>query len=160
VTGDAATTILLVLYSVLLLAGAAQDVRSLRISNPISVAVLAVAVIALTLAPGPAWWEHPVSFAATLAVGMFLYSLKWLGGGDAKLMAAAAMAFELGGLLRFVPSVLILGGLVALLTILGRLVFGGRKPLSERKGIPYGVAIAAGALAVVWLFPANSVFGR
>ena len=159
-TGDAATTILLVLYSALLLGGAAQDVASLRISNLISVALLAVGAAALVLSPGPAWWEHLLAFAITLTVGMGLFSLKWLGGGDAKLMAAAALAFDLGGLLRFVPSVLILGGLVALLTIVARLLFGGRKPLAERKGIPYGVAIAAGALAVVWLFPIFSVFGR
>jgi prepilin peptidase CpaA len=160
VTLSLVATLLLLLYCALLVAGAVQDVISLRISNLICVAVLAVAAAALVVDPGPGWWEHPLSFAIMLGLGIALFALGWFGGGDAKLMAAAAMAFDLGGLVRFVLGVLILGGLVAILSLVfGRLFRRNRGLLKERRSIPYGVAIAAGALVSVWLFPHFTVFG-
>jgi prepilin peptidase CpaA len=159
VTGDLAGLVLLVLYCGLLIAGAVQDVISLRISNLISVAVLAVAAAALVVHLGLGWWEHPLSFAIMLCLGIVLFALGWFGGGDAKLMAAAAMAFDMSGLVRFVLGVFIIGGLVAILSLVfGRLLRRNRGPLKERRSIPYGVAIAAGALAAVWLFPHFTVF--
>ena len=157
-SGSLATIILLILFCALLVAGAVQDLISLRISNRISVAVLVVAVAALVLNPGASWWEHPLSFAVTLCFGIVLFILRWLGGGDAKLMAAAAMAFDIGGLIRFIPTVLILGGVLALLFLVVRMVFGNRGPARDRHSLPYGVAIAAGAIAAVLLFPDLTVF--
>ena len=148
------------LFAFLLGIAAVQDIFTLRIANMVSVAVLVVAAIALALHPGPNWWQHLLSFAIVLAAGIGLFSLGWMGGGDAKLMAAAALAFDLPGLLRFVPMVLIAGGAIALLALVVRLVVPRRGPLRDRKGIPYGVAIAVGTIAAILLFrPATAFAG-
>ena len=149
--------VLAILY-VLLMAGAAvQDVLTMRISNQFSVAILVVCAAALIVAPGADWWQHLLSFAIVLAFGMLLFSIGWMGGGDAKLMAAAALAFTLNGLLRFLPFVLLAGGVIALLAIFLRKA-RARRSGEARGGVPYGVAIAIGAIAGVYLFPQLTAF--
>ena len=157
---------LLGMYSLLLVTAALQDLRSLRISNSLSVAVLAVAIAQAILAPGerPAW-EHLASFGLILGAGMLLFRLGWFGGGDAKLFAAAAAWFDLAHLMPFVATVLMGGALVTLLLLGGRTIAGSVrggevKWLGLRRGrsIPYGVAIAGGAIAVAWLNPPMPIF--
>lgn len=152
-----AVNILALLYSVLLTAAAVQDVLSLRIANLFSVAIFLIAAVALVVNAGPDWWQHLLSFAIILGLGILLFSLQWMGGGDAKLMAAAALAFNLLGLIRFLPLVLLAGGVIALLAILLRMVLPRRRTTS-RQGIPYGVAIAVGAVASLVLFRGSTVF--
>ena len=148
--------LLALLYALLLGAAAVQDVRTLRISNMFSVAILLVCIVTLVVHAGPHWWQHLLSFVLILALGMLLFSLGWMGGGDAKLMAASALAFDLMGLLRFLPLVLISGGLIALLAIIARPI---RTKRSRAGGvIPYGVAIAVGAVASLVLFRDSTLF--
>lgn len=148
------------LFAFLLGIAAVQDIFTLRIANMVSVAVLVVAAIALALHPGPNWWQHLLSFAIVLAAGVGLFSLGWMGGGDAKLMAAAALGFDLAGLVRFVPLVLMAGGVIALASIMFGLLLPRRPGIRKRKGIPYGVAIAVGAIAALLVFrPATAFAG-
>ena len=156
------TTGLLVLYCAIVAAGAAQDVFTRKISNVLSVSLLVVAVAGLAVNWGPLWWEHLLAFAITLCFGIVLFSLGWMGGGDAKLFAAAALAFTMAGLVRFVPMVLIIGGVLGLFSILLRL-FGParrRRPGAPRQGVPYGVAIAIGAVTATLLFRPLTVFAE
>lgn len=150
----------LAILFVLLMAGASvQDVLTMRISNLFSVAVVVTCAAALVLLRRPDWWQHLLAFALVLGLGMLLFSVGWMGGGDAKLMAAAAMAFDLMGLLRFLPLVLLTGGVVALISVFwGRA--RGRRGGQVRPGVPYGVAIAIGAIAGMVLFPVHTAFGR
>lgn len=150
-------SILMLCYAALLVAAAVQDLRTLRISNLISIALLAICGVALAMNHG-AWWEHALSFAITLGMGVALYSFGWFGGGDAKLMAAAALAFDLSGLLRFIPLVLIIGGLVAILFMARRLVSSAPLPPKEKRVVPYALPIALGAIAMPLLFPAATLF--
>lgn len=158
-SGATAAHLLGIAY-VLLLAGAAvQDVLTLRIPNLWSLMVVAVGAIALALAPGADWWQHLLSFAIVLAIGVLLFSLGWMGGGDAKLMAAAALAFDLTGLIRFVPLVALVGGVLGLISVLAKLLLPKGTVAIRKAGLPYGVAIALGAIGTKLLFPANAVFG-
>ena len=85
---------------------------------------------------------------------MALFAMKWFGGGDAKLYAAVALWFPLqkGPFLLFYVG---MAGLVlAIMFMLTRRFTKGAdgKKRTERR-IPYGVAIAVGAIAC-WLLQA------
>ena len=155
-TGDSTDHLLALLYVLLLGAAAVQDAMTLRISNLLSVAILIVGAVGLALDPGENWWQHLLAFAIMLGLGIALFSFKWMGGGDAKLLAAAALAFDLVGLVRFIVATLMAGGLLAIVAVAIHLVRG--KGLRRGIDIPYGVAVAAGAAACVWLFRDSSVF--
>jgi len=92
---------------------------------------------------------------AVLLVGMIMFALRWLGGGDAKLFAAVALWMGLDGVLPFVLFTGLAGGLFSLLLITARswlqiyrlrLPAWGQRLLQRGGDIPYGVAIAIGAL--------------
>lgn len=138
----------------LLVAAAIQDVLQLRIANLFSLAVLAL-YGAWLVATGiePDVWQNLLVFAIVLAAGTFLFSMGWLGGGDAKLLAAISIWFDASGALALIVSIAVAGGLVALVFILLRRVaqpanirFVDRPALKPRGPIPYGLAIAAGAI--------------
>ena len=145
--------ILLGLFWLLLAAAAISDLRSLRISNAISLATLAAAIVLLVFVreTGP-WWQHLASFAIMLAIGFGLFSVGWIGGGDAKLAAAAAVLFDLRELAFDVLATTLAGALLTLmLMFLRRLELGVNsswKGLAKGRSIPYGVAIAIGAAIV------------
>lgn len=135
---------------------AVQDSMQLRISNLLSASVLALAIVAAMLVgPELRLWQNGAVFAALLAVGTLLFARGSLGGGDVKLLAATGLWFDLGGALRFLVSVAIAGGLLAMVVLVIRQVNwsdGARQRaviLRRRGGIPYGVAIAAGAAFAV-----------
>lgn len=138
---------------ILLLAAATEDAWRLRISNWSCLAILIAALIAMAVV-GPTWrlWENFAIFAALVGLGTLLFSAGVLGGGDVKLLAVSALWFDFGGAVRMILAVAIAGGLLALILIaLRRLPWSDtardRMPVLRRRGgIPYGVAIAAGAL--------------
>lgn len=137
----------------LLILSALQDAMMLKISNYLSGAVLLLGVAAAVLAgPRLELWENGLVFAIALTVGTFLFGRGILGGGDVKLFAATVLWFELGGALRFLFLTAISGGLLAILIIVLRTLpwpdaLRSRvRVLQPRAGIPYGIAIAAGAI--------------
>jgi prepilin peptidase CpaA len=140
-------------YAALLTAAAIEDAVRLRISNLFVLGVIAGAVAAMFLAgPEIALWQNFAVFAGLLIVGTPLFAAGKMGGGDVKLLAATGLWFDLRGAMMMLASVLIAGGVLALLIILARL-FGWSEATRERihllrkgGGIPYGVAISAGAL--------------
>ena len=140
----------------LLTAAAIEDAARLRISNLISIAVLLLAFVAIAIAgPQAALWQNLLVFAILLTVGTFLFGLGKLGGGDVKLLAATALWFPLAGALRFVLAVMIAGGVLALIVLALRWFSwsdGAQQRfviLRRKAGIPYGVAIAAGAALAI-----------
>ena len=101
---------------------------------------------------------HVAIAVTALLIGLGLFALNLLGGGDVKLMAAACLWLGLSGSGVFVLATAVVGGLFSLALLAGRVwlqPYVGAGPgwivrLMEPKGhIPYGVAIAAGAL-VAW----------
>jgi prepilin peptidase CpaA len=139
-----------VAFALVLAVAAAQDVRTLRIPNIISVAVLLIALGHALLVPAPApFWHHLLSFLIVFAGGLVLFSIGWLGGGDVKLFAAAAAWFGLADLAWFVAAVLMTGALLTLVMIGGRLIVSAGaswRSMRSNRSIPYGVAIATAAI--------------
>jgi prepilin peptidase CpaA len=144
---------LALVVAVLLLAAAAEDAVRLKISNLIVLLVL-VAAVAATIIAGPqlALWKNLVVFLGLLAIGTPMFAAGKLGGGDVKLLAAVGLWFDFTGALWMILAVVLAGGLLALVVLILR-AFGWSEEmrrrvvlLRPRGGIPYGVAIAAGAL--------------
>ena len=137
-----------------------KDLTSMKIPNWISgLLILGFFPAALLVGLAPmAIALHVAIGMAALLIGMGLFALRFLGGGDVKLMAAACLWLGAAGSGVFVLATAAIGGLFCLILILARtwlrpyLAVGGGwlTRLMEPKGdIPYGVAIAAGVL-VAW----------
>jgi prepilin peptidase CpaA len=154
---EIALVILLSVLPVLVITAGLTDLTTMTIPNWISLALMAAfvpAALAVGLSPGQIALHFGVGVAA-LAVGVALFALNLLGGGDAKLMAAASLWLGLDAALVFLLATAVAGGLFSLSLILAR---GSMSPLAvagppwlgrllEPKGdIPYGVAIAVGVL--------------
>ena len=144
---------LALILAVLLVAAAIEDAIRLRISN-ITVSLVLVGAVAAAVLAGPEMrlWQNLVVFLGLLLVGMPMFAAGKLGGGDVKLLAAAGLWFDFAGALWMLIAVALAGGVLALLVLVLR-AFDWSEQLRERVvllrpkgGIPYGVAIAAGAL--------------
>ncbi len=152
-------------FPALVLIAAVKDATSFTIPNWISLALVAVfpaAALAAGLPLITIGWHVAVG-AAVLVVGMIMFALRWLGGGDAKLSAAVALWIGGPALLDFGVGMALAGGSLALLLLslrsahLRPLVLLGPPWLSRLsepgEGVPYGVAIAVGALMAFPLTP-------
>ncbi len=152
------TTVLLALPG-LAIAAALSDATSMTIPNWISgllVAAFAPAAI-LVHAPLQTIGMSCGLGAAALVAGAGMFALRWIGGGDAKLLAASTLWMGAAGAPAFLLWTAIAGGIfgLGLLSARRMVAIAGlpvRQPawvgrLLEPAGdIPYGVAIAAGAL--------------
>lgn len=154
-------------FPALVIVAAVKDVTSFTIPNWISLALAAAFVPAAILSGMalPAFGLHMAVGSGALVAGMVMFALGWIGGGDAKLFAASGLWV---GVLAFGPFLLataLAGGVLAVLLVALRagparayLPVGPSwvERLRAPDGpAPYGVAIAAGALAA---FP-YTIFG-
>lgn len=142
-----------------LVAAAISDIARYIIPNALPVG-LAIAFLAAGPLAGlgvEAMALHLAAGLAVLAAGFGLFVLGAMGGGDVKLLAAAAVWTGFGALIPFVLFVAIAGGLVAgALVVLRWVVPRGRlapgtwleRLMAPRQGVPYGVAIALAGLVV------------
>lgn len=159
----AATDYLLYATQALLVVAALQDMWKLRISNAIPGAILGLYLGWLVFVGLPAdIWQNAALFTLVLSVGTLLFARDWLGGGDVKLLAAISLWFDLAGGMALLAYVTIGGGIVALVLILLRGALPvrlreatGWAALRIRGPIPYGVAIAAGAILCIHLNGVN-----
>ncbi len=145
---------------------AASDLLTMTISNKLTVGLVACFVV---LAPftGMGWYGfamHWVAAAAVLALMFFCFAMGWVGGGDAKLAAVIALWVGLSGTVEFALLASLLGGALTVLLMAFRRsvvpVFIIRQPWVQRlhdsgHGVPYGIALAAAALATyphtIWM---------
>jgi prepilin peptidase CpaA len=150
----------------LLLAAALCDLSRYTIPNRLSLALagffLVFAAAAPLGLPDVGW--HLAAGLAGLALGFLLFALGWIGGGDAKLFAAMALWLGFLDLGSYVIAASLCGGALTLCVLLLRQVplparLCGQAWLvrlhDARSGIPYGVALAAGAFA---LLPYTQIF--
>jgi prepilin peptidase CpaA len=146
----------LVLFAGLLIYAACSDIASLTIPNWVSLA-LAGAFPVFAFASGAEATAIGMNFLfglGVLAVGFLLFQANIIGGGDAKLLAAAAIWTGLGAFTPFAFWTAFAGGAFALLLIVGRKyagAFAAAPPfvyrlLTPKTGVPYGVAIMIGGL--------------
>ena len=140
-------TWLVILLFAGLAAAAIEDFIRLKISNFTCLAVLVTALIAMGLNGFPlALWQNALVFAVLLAAGTPLFATGKMGGGDVKLLACLGLWVNISAGVWLLASTLIAGGILAIIYIAVRVVRGARLGKKyQSKGIPYGVAIAAGA---------------
>lgn len=140
-----------------LLIAAANDLYEYKIPNWVSI-VLFVSYFAagVGLGASPAQLLEGFLFAcAALVLGFALFAGKFLGGGDAKLLAACAPWIGPSALAPFLLNTALAGGVFAVALVMFRkmpaLPMYAQAPwllrLHQRpKDIPYAVAIAIGGL--------------
>lgn len=126
------------------------DIRERRLPNWL---VLATLVSGLGLAAWQGGVEvlpwHLAHVGVALAAGIGLYALRALGAGDAKYYAALAAWFTLGAALKLLMAVSFAGLVLALGWLAWRKFSGNpapRKPIEDMDKVPFGVAMAAGAV--------------
>jgi prepilin peptidase CpaA len=129
-------------------AAAVVDGRSRRIPNPLpgGLALLGILRIATDLAAGAGLGAAALDLAAATAVflaGAVAFRFRLLGGGDVKLIAAAALWLGAAALGPFLLATALAGGALAIGFLLTRHL---REGLAA--GLPYGIAIAAGGILV------------
>lgn len=159
-------------FPLLVLTAAVKDLTSFTIPNWISLGLIAAWLPAAggALAAGVPGGELLACLgvgAAALVVGIGMFACRWIGGGDAKLMAAAALWLGAPGIAPFLMWTTLAGGALTFTLIAARrhgaAFVGHTGPdaehwvgrLMDRQGdVPYGVAICVGALAA---FPYGAV---
>jgi prepilin peptidase CpaA len=149
----------LLLFPALMAFAAASDLFTMTISNRVSLA-LAAGFLALALLSGMGFYDilgHMGAGFTVLAVAFACFAMGWVGGGDAKIAAAAALWFGFGHLLSYLVYASLFGGALTLLLLQFRqwplpYRFAGQAWLlklhAKETGIPYGIALAIGALMI------------
>jgi len=149
----------LMLFPALMAFAAASDLFTMTISNRVSLA-LAAGFLALALLSGMGPYDiltHIGAGAAVLVIAFACFAMGWIGGGDAKVAAAAALWFGFGHLMDYLLHASLFGGALTLLLLQFRqwplpYAFAGQAWLlklhAKESGIPYGIALAIGALAI------------
>lgn len=160
-----------IVFTSLLLFAALGDLRTRRIPNRLVLAIAVLGIIYSAIVPPSLWGAaRGLGGAATgLACWLPFYAMGWLGGGDVKLFAAAGAWL---GPMKAIEGSLIAALIGAILALLWMLRVRGIRNAVETLGIaatlpsvlsesstlansprslPYGVAMAAGALCAAWI---------
>jgi prepilin peptidase CpaA len=149
--------VILTIFPALLIIAAVSDLLTFKIPNWISFGLLGLFVVVAPFS-GLSWLivtSHLVLGVVLLLVGMVMFSMNLLGGGDAKLLAAVGLWTGWLALPVYLLWAAMVGGILALTLMMFRkapLVAGMKatpwiaRLHDEQAGIPYGIALSAGAL--------------
>ncbi|MGH6702708.1 MAG: A24 family peptidase [Bradyrhizobium sp.] len=149
----------LLLFPALMAFAAASDLFTMTISNRVSL-LLAAGFVVLAVAGGMGLHDMLLHMAAgmvVLTVAFICFTMGWVGGGDAKVAAAAALWFGFAHLMGYLVYASLFGGALTLLLLQFRqwplpYPLAGQAWLlklhAKESGIPYGIALAIGALTV------------
>jgi len=150
-------------FAGLLIYAACSDVARLLIPNWVSIAMVAafVAFALIVRMPLAEFGLHMAFGFGALVVGYFLFAANVIGGGDAKLFAAAAAWTGFVAFIPFLFGTVLAGGVLALFLLAMRQFVAQAETnppfvnrlLTGQSGIPYGVAIMAGGLMAIPSIP-------
>ena len=157
---------LLAALAIALVTAAFTDLRTRRIANWLNAAIALGAPLFWFASDMALWPDIAMQLGtavAAFAVLSVLFAMKWMGGGDVKLLTALALWIEPTLFLKLLIMMALVGGVLTL-------VFGAWNVMQRRKRrngekepikIPYGVAIAIAGLWVIASFymPASAVAG-
>jgi prepilin peptidase CpaA len=152
--------LVLTLFPTLVVAAAIGDLFTMRIPNWLNgtTALAVVPMAAFVGMPLDVMQWHLLAGAVMLVVGFGLFARGYIGGGDAKLVAAVGLWIGWSSLLPFVIVTTLAGGALAILYKLWELVrveqevrdvVWLRRVFRSDLELPYGIAIATGA---VWVY--------
>ena len=146
-------------FPVLMALAALWDVATMTISNRVSLALVA-SFLALAPLTGMGLEQVLLHFGAgalVLVVAFGCFAMGWMGGGDAKILAAVSLWFGFSHLMDYLLYASVFGGALTLLLLQFRqwplpYMLAGQAWLlrlhAKESGIPYGIALAIGALLV------------
>jgi prepilin peptidase CpaA len=149
----------LMLFPAMMAFAASSDLLTMTISNRVSL-ILMGGFFALAIAGGMGATEmlgHIGAGCLVLVAAFGFFTRGWIGGGDAKLAAATALWLGFDHLLPYLVYASLFGGALTLILLQYRMspLPGplARQEWLERlhrkdAGVPYGIALAAAALAV------------
>lgn len=149
----------LLLFPALMAFAAASDLLTMTISNRVSL-LLAAGFLVLAVASGMGFHDmllHVAAGMVVLTVAFACFTMGWVGGGDAKVAAAAALWFGFAHLMSYLVCASLFGGALTLLLLQFRqwplpYPLAGQAWLlklhAKESGIPYGIALAVGALMI------------
>ena len=154
-----ADAVRLMLFPALMAFAASSDLLTMTISNRVSL-VLIAGFFALALGSGMNVMDvlsHVGAACIVLVVAFGFFTRGWIGGGDAKLAAATALWLGFDHLLPYLVYASLFGGALTLALLQFRTAplpgVLARQEWVQRLhrkdgGVPYGIALAAAALAV------------
>ncbi|AUC93272.1 MULTISPECIES: prepilin peptidase [Bradyrhizobium] len=149
----------LMLFPALMAFAAASDLLTMTIPNRISLALVGgfFVLAPLTGMDVHDMLTHAGAGALVLVVAFGMFAMGWVGGGDAKVAAAASLWFGFEHLLPYLVFASLFGGALTVLLLQLR-QWPLPYPLSsqawlsrlhdKQTGIPYGIALALGALLI------------
>jgi prepilin peptidase CpaA len=149
----------LLIFPLLMAYAASSDLLTMRISNRIVLLLLGSYFLVAPIVGLPLGdiGMALLSAGIVLVVAFAFFAFGWIGGGDAKLVAATTLWLGFGLTLPYLVYAALLGGGLTLMILavrrwplpeaLGRIKWIDR--LHDSKGgIPYGIALAAAGLLV------------
>ena len=157
--------IIVVIFALTMIMAAMKDASTMTIPNWISLVLIAGFFVIIPFAwPGwEAFGTHLLVGMTFFLVGFAMFAFGWLGGGDAKLMAATGLWWTWPDAMLYVVYTTVLGGLIAIGLLIGRKYIPVRiltepwahNMFKDGKKMPYGLALAAGALITL---PQSAIF--
>jgi prepilin peptidase CpaA len=136
------------------------DVTRYIIPNWLVGSVLALYPLVVFMSPVALDWQMALAaLGIVFAVGYVFFIMRWMGGGDIKLIIACSLWVGLGHLVDFIFVLSIIGGAFSLALLFLRKAMphipnksGKALPRVLQVGapVPYGVAIAAAFLLLMW----------
>jgi prepilin peptidase CpaA len=157
--------LILFVFVVLMFFAALTDLTRYTIPNWLSASVALLFPVAAVVA-GFGWGEwgnHLLAGLIGLLLGMALFAPGWIGGGDAKLFAAASLWFGWPGATGFLMHTALAGGVLVIALLGVRQILSmvlksdswhKDTVLAKDAPVPYGIAITAGAF---WSLPSTSL---
>jgi len=154
-----ADAIRLMLFPAMMAFAASTDLLTMTISNRVSL-ILVAGFFALAAILGMSMIDvlsHLGAATLVLVIAFAFFTQGWIGGGDAKLAAATALWLGFDHLLAYLVYASLFGGALTLALLQFRLmplprILAGQEWAQrlhrEDSGVPYGIALAAAALAV------------
>lgn len=144
----------------------ATDASRYIISNRLNLVVLGLYVAAVALIPNMPVLTALATAGIVLAVGLGLFTLGLMGGGDIKLLVVLSLWTGWSETTpQFIFLTAICGGVLVVLVLFARFLAaaflqkeGKTLPrlLTKKQPVPYGIAIAA---AFAWLLWTGQIYG-
>lgn len=152
-------TLLFFLFATPQLMAALNDANAMKIPNRIPLIVLGAyfLMVPFTWVGLPIFLEHMTVGVVVFALGFAMFAFGWMGGGDSKLLAATAFWFTWADVFSYMVYTALFGGVLTLFIMVGRSYIPARlittqwahTMFKDQTKIPYGLALAAGAIATL-----------